>query len=93
MQVDHRCFDTGMLHVALDGGNIGTGFEQMRCERMAIAMFLIRMMRRSESMSRLSSDSESAECSTGDMGEVGKLAVARIVSRASVRWSDSKDLA
>jgi len=35
MQVDHRCFDTRMPHEALDGADVGAGFEEMRRERMA----------------------------------------------------------
>lgn len=35
MQVYHRCFDTGVSHEALDGADVGFGFEYVCGERMA----------------------------------------------------------
>ena len=35
MQVDHRCFDTGMSHEGLDCADVCAGFEQMSREGMA----------------------------------------------------------
>ena len=35
MQVDHRCFDTGMPHETLEGADNGAGFKEMRRERVA----------------------------------------------------------